>query len=178
MSRIGKKPVEILDGVKVSVQGNNVTVEGSKGKLQQAIPAEIAVKVEGKTVVFSRKSDEPNIRALHGLSRSLVNNMVIGVSQGYEKIMEIVGTGYRAKLEGKTLNLIVGYSHPVNYCIPEGITVAVEKNTTLKINGIDKQLVGAAAADIRRYYPPEPYKGKGIKFKGEHIRRKAGKSVS
>lgn len=178
MSRIGKKPVEIPSGVKVSAQGQTVQVEGPKGKLKRNLHPAISVKVEGNKVVFARKGDNPAERALHGLCRSLVHNMVEGVTQGFDKQMEIVGTGYRAKVEGKTLNIILGFSHPINYTIPEGITVSVEKNTILKINGADKEQVGAVAADIRRFYPPEPYKGKGIKFTGEYIRRKAGKTVA
>lgn len=178
MSRIGKKPIELASGIKVSVQGQNVLVEGPKGKLKRVIHPAIGVKVEGTKVVFARKGDSASEKALHGLSRSLVHNMVEGVTKGFEKQMEIVGIGYRAKVEGKVLNLILGFSHPVNFTVPEGITIAVEKNTILKINGIDKELVGAVAAEIRRFYPPEPYKGKGIKFVGEHIRRKAGKTVA
>lgn len=178
MSRIGKQPIEIPSGVKVAVQGNKVLVEGPKGKLEQQVHELLTVKVEENNVVLDRKGDLARDKALHGLFRSLVKNMVEGVSKGFEKNLEIIGTGYRAKVEGKSLSLVVGHSHPVNYPIPEGITVAVEKNTVLKINGIDKQKVGAVAADIRRFYPPEPYKGKGIKFRGEHILRKAGKSVA
>jgi len=178
MSRIGKKPIEIPSGIKVSVQGSTVFVEGPKGKIQQELHSSINVKVEENNIIVTRNGDESKDKALHGLSRSLVFNMVEGVEKGYEKKMEIVGTGYRAKVEGNSLNLVLGHSHPVNYSIPEGITVAVEKNTFLKVSGIDKQKVGAVAADIRRYYPPEPYKGKGIKFAGEQLLRKAGKRVA
>ena len=178
MSRIGKIPVVMPADVKAAVSGYSIKIEGPKGKLDCAFPEGINIKVEDKKIVISRKGDTSKEKAIHGLYRSLVNNMVIGVAKGFEKDMEIVGTGYRAKVEGKKLNLIVGHSHPINYEIPDGITVAVEKNTFLKVSGIDKQKVGAVAADIRAYYPPEPYKGKGIKFVGEHIRRKAGKSVA
>lgn len=178
MSRIGKVPIEFPSEVKIAVSGNTVKVEGPKGKLEQKFPEQISVKVDGNLVVVSRKGDTSRDKAFHGLIRSLVKNMVIGVSKGFEKKMEIVGTGYRAKVDGKKLNLVVGHSHPVNYSIPEGINVKIEKNTIINIDGPDKQLVGAVAADIRAYYPPEPYKGKGIKFSGEHIRRKAGKSVA
>ncbi len=178
MSRIGKMPIEIPTDVKVAVSGNVIKVEGPKGKLDREFPELVSVKVEEKSVVVSRSGDEAKDKAFHGLYRSLINNMVIGVSKGFEKQMEIVGTGYRAKVEGKKLNLVIGYSHPINFEIPEGITIVVEKNTKLNISGADKEKVGSAAADIRAYYPPEPYKGKGIKFVGEHIRRKAGKSVT
>lgn len=178
MSRIGKQPIEVPSEVKVAVSGQNIKIEGPKGKLEETLPEILSVKVEGSQIVVSRTGETSREKAFHGLFRSLINNMVEGVSKGFEKNMEIVGTGYRAKVDGKKLNLVIGYSHPVNYAIPEGITIAVEKNTNLKINGADKQKVGAVAADIRRYYPPEPYKGKGIKFAGEHIRRKAGKSVA
>lgn len=178
MSRIGKKPIEIPGGVKVAVTGQSVQVEGPKGKLKREIHPAIGVKVEGNKVIFTPKQEGGSSKALHGLSRSLVNNMVHGVTHGYEKTMEIVGTGYRAKIEGKVLNITLGFSHPINFNIPEGITIGVEKNVMLKVTGIDKELVGAVSAEIRRYYPPEPYKGKGIKFVGEHIRRKAGKTVA
>lgn len=178
MSRIGKKPIEIPSGVKVSVQGQTVSVEGPKGKLKRDLHPAISAKVEGNKVVVARKGDNAAEKALHGLCRSLLNNMIEGVAKGYEKQLEIVGIGYRAKVEGKVLNITLGFSHPINYNIPEGITISVEKNTILKIVGADKELVGAVAADLRRYYPPEPYKGKGIKYIGEHIRRKAGKTVA
>ncbi len=178
MSRIGKQPITIPSEVKVAVSGNKIKVEGPKGKLEKSFPELVGVKVESNKIVVSRSGDTAREKAFHGLYRSLINNMVLGVLNGFEKKMEIVGTGYRAKVEGKELNLVIGYSHPVNYAIPEGITVVVDKNTNLKVSGIDKHLVGAVAADIRSYYPPEPYKGKGIKFEGEHVRRKAGKSVA
>lgn len=176
MSRIGKMPVPIPSGVKVSLDGTEVKVQGPKGSLSQNMPARISVAVEAEQVVVTRPTDEKDDRALHGLVRSLINNMVIGVTQGFSKVLEINGVGYRAEISGKTLTMALGYSHPVVYELPEGIEAEVEKQTKVIVKGIDKQLVGSAAAKIRSFRKPEPYKGKGIKYADEHIVRKAGKA--
>jgi len=178
MSRIGKKPVPIPDGVKVSVNGGVLVAEKGKAHLEQPIPAGIRVRVEEeqKQVVVERETDSRQHRALHGLMRALAANMVKGVSEGFEKRLEIVGVGYNAKLQGKTLVLQVGFTHPVNYPIPEGIEIQVPEPTKIVVRGADKQKVGQVAAEIRRIKPPEPYKGKGIRYEGEVIRRKVGKT--
>jgi large subunit ribosomal protein L6 len=176
MSRIGKMPIAIPSGVKVSLDGATVKVQGPKGTLSQDLPQRIPVAIEAEQVVVARPSDEKDDRALHGLVRSLINNMVVGVTQGFTKGLEINGVGYRAEVSGKTLTMALGYSHPVVYELPEGIEVEVEKQTRLTVKGIDKQLVGSAAAKIRSFRKPEPYKGKGIKYADEKIVRKAGKT--
>lgn len=176
MSRIGKQPVTIPSGVKVSLDGNKMTVNGPKGALSQELHERMAIAVETDQITVTRPSDEKQDCALHGLTRSLINNMVIGVTTGFERNLEINGVGYRAEVNGKVLTLSLGYSHPVVYELPEGITVDVEKQTKLSVKGIDKQLVGSAAAKIRSFRAPEPYKGKGIKYADEHILRKAGKA--
>lgn len=176
MSRIGKMPIAIPSGVKISLDGAEVKVQGPKGSLCQTMPDQIAVVVEAEQIVVNRPTEEKSVRALHGLVRSLINNMVIGVTVGFSKDLEINGVGYRAEVKGKTLTMALGYSHPVVYELPEGIEVEVEKQTKLTVKGIDKQLVGSAAAKIRSYRKPEPYKGKGIKYADEHIVRKAGKA--
>lgn len=177
MSRIGIKPIELPKNVKVQVSGARVNVEGPKGKLEYTVPRQIAVKVEGTTVSLSRENETRTVKALHGLSRSLINNMVEGVNTGFKKELEINGVGFKAAVKGKNLDLSVGFSHPVLLPIPEGVKVTVTENTQIAIEGTDKQVVGQFAAEIRSIYPPEPYKGKGIKYKGEIIRRKAGKTV-
>jgi len=178
MSRIGKKAIELP--AKVSVKfgtGGAVNVEGPKGKLAWTLPREITAKVEGSTVAFVRGNEDRKTRALHGLARALVNNMVRGVSEGFVKDLEIQGVGFKAAVKGSTLDLNLGFSHPILFQIPEGIKVTVAENTKIKIEGVDRQLVGQVAADIRSYYPPEPYKGKGVRYVGEHIVRKEGKTV-
>ncbi len=178
MSRIGKKPIELPEKVKVNVSGEGrVNVEGPKGKLQWTLPPQIKARVEGNQALIERSNETRQVRALHGLSRALINNMVQGVATGFVKDLEIHGVGFRSQVQGSTLNLSIGFSHPVLFPIPAGIKITVTDNTKLKIEGIDKHLVGQVAADIRRYYPPEPYKAKGIRFAGEQIRRKAGKTV-
>ena len=177
MSRIGNAPVVIPSGVDVQIQNAGVTVKGPKGTLSFTIPAQIKVEQKDGTILFSRDTDIRSVRALHGLARSLVNNMVLGVTQGFTKQLEIRGVGYRAKVQGNNLDLSLGFSHPVLYPIEKGIDVKVENNTKITVSGIDKQRVGAVAADIRAYYPPEPYKGKGIRYVNEQVRKKAGKSV-
>lgn len=176
MSRIGKMPVVIPDGVKIEMVGDRMKVTGPKGSLEQAVRSEIKVDIGESEVVMTRPDDRPDTRALHGLTRALLNNMVIGVTQGYEKTLEIHGVGYRAKMEGKTLSLQLGHSHPVTVPAPEGIEFSVEGNTTIKVVGIDKQQVGQAAAQVRAWRKPEPYKGKGIRYSNEYVRRKAGKA--
>ena len=177
MSRIGKQPVSIPAKVKVEVRGTNVFVEGPKGKLQQAIPGRVTATVEKDKVVVSRDGDDAQAKALHGLTRSLINNMVKGVSEGYVKKLEIHGVGFKAAVKGKQVDLSLGFSHPILFNIPDQIKVTVDENTKLTIEGPDKQVVGQAAAEIRSYYPPEPYKGKGVRYAGEHIVRKEGKTV-
>jgi len=177
MSRIGKQPIAIPAKVKVEVKGQNVSVEGPKGKLKWELPRRTSLKVEGPNVVVSRDGDDAQAKALHGLSRALVNNMVKGVSDGFSKKLEIQGVGFKAAVTGKVVNLSLGFSHPVNYNIPEQIKVTVEENTKLTIEGPDKALVGKVASEIRAYYPPEPYKGKGVRYAGERVERKEGKTV-
>lgn len=178
MSRIGNKVVEIPDKVKVSV-GNDgaVAVEGPKGKLNWQLPREISAKVEDNKVTVARAAETRSVKALHGLARSLVNNMVQGVSSGFTKNLEIEGVGFKANVQGQILNLALGFSHPIVFPIPKDIKIVVTDNTKIAIAGIDKKVVGQVAADIRRYYPPEPYKGKGVRYAGEVIRRKEGKTV-
>lgn len=176
MSRIGKLPVAIPAGVKIALDGNTMTVTGPKGTLSQKLNDRMTIAVETDKINVSRPTDSKQDSALHGLTRALINNMVIGVTAGFQKDLEINGVGYRAEISGKQLTLSLGYSHPVVYPLPEGIDVEVEKQTKLSVKGIDKQLVGAAAAKIRSFRKPEPYKGKGIKYADEHIVRKAGKA--
>ena len=178
MSRIGKKAVLIPKGVKVTIDGSSVLVEGQKGKLDYVLPLGISAKVENDSVKIQRQTDTKNQKALHGLARSLINNMVKGVMEGYTKELEVVGVGYRAQVTGKTLELYLGFTHSVKYNIPEGVTVETPKPNQIIIKGTDKARVGEAAAEIRHFYPPEPYKGKGIKYVGEYIRRKVGKAVA
>lgn len=176
MSRVGKQPVAVPSGVTVSINGQNVEVKGPKGTLNLDVPAPISVAQEENTIVVTRPDDHRKNRSLHGLSRSLVNNMIIGVTEGYTINMEIFGVGYRVALKGKNLEFALGYSHPVLIEAPEGITFAVDGNTKFSITGIDKQQVGQIAANIRRLRKDDPYKGKGIRYKGEQIRRKVGKT--
>ncbi len=176
MSRIGNNPIPLPAGVEVSVTGQTVTVKGPKGTLTQVIDPRITVTVDDGVVTVSRADDERQSRALHGLSRALIANMVTGVAEGYRKELQAVGVGYRAALKGKTLELQVGFSHPVQIDAPEGIDFEVPEPTKIIVSGIDKQKVGQVASDIRRVRPPEPYKGKGIRYAGEQVRRKAGKA--
>jgi large subunit ribosomal protein L6 len=176
MSRIGKRPIDLPAGVEVKVDGAQVTVKGPKGTLSRLIPADMTVTVDGPVVTVTRPSEETRHKALHGLSRSLVANMVEGVSKGYEKKLELHGVGYKAEPKGKGVNLVVGLSHKVQFDAPEGIALICSTPTDLKIEGIDKELVGQVAAEIRAVRPPEPYKGKGIRYQGEQVRRKAGKT--
>jgi len=176
MSRIGNLPVAIPNGVKIAFEGNRMTVDGPKGSLAQELHERMKISVEDERVVVSRPSENKKDIALHGLTRALINNMVVGVAQGFQKQLEISGVGYRAEVSGQVLTLSLGYSHPVVYEVPQGISVEVEKQTKLTIKGIDKQLVGSTAAKIRSFREPEPYKGKGIKYADERIVRKAGKA--
>ena len=178
MSRIGKKPVQIPAGVKITVTARIVRVEGPKGQLSLELPRSIDAAVAEQQLVVSRSDDGLKSHALHGLTRTLLGNLVLGVTQGFKKQLEIEGLGYRAQVQGKTLNLQCGFSHPVLFAIPDGITIETPKPTQVVVNGIDKQLVGQVAADIRSIAPPEPYKGKGIRYLGEVIRRKAGKAAA
>jgi large subunit ribosomal protein L6 len=176
MSRIGRMPVAIPSGVDVTIDGRQVTVKGPKGTLSLAVVEPIEVKQADGTLTVSRPSDEGEIRALHGLSRSLIANMVTGVTDGYSKTLEIVGVGYRVQARGKDLEFALGYSHPVPISPPEGITFRVETPTRLVVEGIDKQQVGEVAANLRKLRKPDPYKGKGVRYQGEQIRRKVGKA--
>jgi large subunit ribosomal protein L6 len=177
MSRIGNMPIELPSGVKVDINGSDVTVSGTKGKLVQRFHNDILVRKEDSTLYVERPSDSRQHRSLHGLTRALLNNMVIGVSDGYRRKLEIVGVGYRAELKGKNLVLNVGYSHQVEVLPPDNLSFEVEdRGKTIFVTGIDKQVVGEICAQIRKVRPPEPYKGKGIRYEGEYVRRKAGKA--
>jgi large subunit ribosomal protein L6 len=177
MSRIGKAPVNLPSGVEVSVAERTITVKGPKGTLSRELPGEIEVSVDGGVLTCTRPNDERRNRAQHGLTRSLVNNMVLGVTEGFKKNLEIIGVGYRAEAQGPSaLRLNLGFSHPVNVTAPEGITFEVPVPTQIVVNGIDKEVVGQVAADIRSIRKPEPYKGKGVRYAGERVLRKAGKA--
>ena len=176
MSRVGKRAIPIPSGVTVNLSETDVQVKGPKGELSCAIPAGITAKVEDERLVFERPDDSKPARANHGLARALANNMIVGVSEGFVKRLEIEGVGYRADVKGKSLNLLLGFSHPVEMPIPEGLKVSVDQNTKVAIEGADKQTVGQFAADVRALRPPEPYKGKGVRYEDEHIRRKVGKA--
>lgn len=177
MSRIGKQPITIPEKVKIEVKGQKIQVEGPKGKLNWELPGRTSLKIEGTTINVTRQGEDKQSRALHGLSRALINNMVKGVSDGFLKKLEINGVGFKAAVTGKTITMSLGYSHPIVYDIPEQIKIVVEENTKILIEGPDKQLVGKVASELRSYYPPEPYKGKGVKYSDEKIVRKEGKTV-
>jgi large subunit ribosomal protein L6 len=176
MSRIGRKSIPVPAGVDVTITGQTVKVKGPKGELSHTVAEPITVQQEGGELIVNRPNDERRAKELHGLSRTLVANMIIGVTEGYKKTLEIAGTGYRVTAKGKDLEFALGFSHPVPVTAPAGITFAVERPTVFSVAGIDKQLVGEVAANIRKIRPPEPYKGKGVKYQGEVIRRKAGKA--
>jgi large subunit ribosomal protein L6 len=176
MSRIGRKPIPVPTGVDVTIDGNSVRVKGPQGELSRVLHRDMVVRREDDQIVVERPSDEPQHRSLHGLSRTLVANMIDGVTTGYKKTLEIVGVGYRAENRPFGLNLALGYSHPIEYRAPEGIRLNAASPTVVEVTGIDKEVVGQVAAEIRSLRPPEPYKGKGIKYQGEVIRRKAGKA--
>lgn len=175
MSRVGKKPIIVPSGVEVTINGNVVTVKGPKGTLTREFNSELTIKKEENEIVIERPNDLPAVRAIHGTTRALINNMVVGVSHGFRKTLNLVGVGYRAAAKGKGLELALGYSHPVVIDEVAGITFTVEKNTTIHIDGIEKDVVGQVAADIRAKRAPEPYKGKGVKYSDEVVRRKEGK---
>lgn len=176
MSRVGNKPIPIPDKTKVTFKDGTVTVQGKNGTLSQAVHSEIDLKIEKDQINVVMVEENRGTRALQGLTRSLVNNMIVGVSTGFERVLEINGIGYRAEAKGKSIIFNLGYSHPIDFLLPEGITATVEKNNIVKISGIDKQLLGQTAARIRQLRPPEPYKGKGVKYAEEYIQRKAGKT--
>ena len=177
MSRIGKQPIAIPAKVKVEIKGGNVSVEGPRGKLGFALPKWTSAKVDAGQVLVAREGDDAEAKALHGLSRALINNMVKGVSEGFVKKLEINGVGFKAAISGKIITLNLGYSHPITYAIPEQIKITIEENTKITIEGPDRQVVGVVASEIRSFYPPEPYKGKGVKYSDEKITRKEGKTV-
>ncbi|MBI4335150.1 MAG: 50S ribosomal protein L6 [Candidatus Omnitrophica bacterium] len=178
MSRIGKKSIQIPSGVKLNVTGCKVAVEGPKGRLDYTLPADFKTELKDGRLTVLRPSDSKKDMSLHGLARSMINNMIKGVTEGFVKTMEIQGVGYRAQLQGKTLVMQLGFTHAVNFQIPDGIVIEVPKPTDIIVRGIDKQKVGQAASNIRSYYKPEPYKGKGIRYTGEYVRKKAGKAVA
>ena len=176
MSRIGNRAIEVPKGVELRVEGDELSVKGPKGTLTKQLPGAIEMTIDDGKVRFARSADDTKTPALHGLARALVNNMVTGVTTGFQRDLEIQGVGYRASTSGNTLNLQLGFSHPVAMPVPEGLSVSVEANTTIRIQGIDKQQVGQFAADVRSLRPPEPYKGKGVRYAGEYVRRKVGKT--
>ena len=177
MSRIGKKPIPVPPGVKVAVEGSTVRAEGPKGKLSQSIPSSLSVTMESNVLTVVRSSDHRTVRALHGLTRSLLANMVAGVKDGFERKLEIVGIGYRCQVQGKALQLALGYSHPIVFPLPEGIQAEVDRQVAITLRGADKALLGQTAAKLRALRKPDPYKGKGIKYADEVIRRKVGKKA-
>lgn len=177
MSRVGKKPIALPDKVQVDVRGSEVTVKGPKGELRRSFHSDMDIALEDGILTVDRPTDHRNHRAMHGLTRALLANMVVGVSEGFSKSLEIVGTGYRAEMQGEKLVLYLGYSHPIEFVPPDGISFEVPRGgRSVNVQGIDKELVGEIAARIRRQRPPEPYKGKGVRYQGEYVRRKAGKA--
>jgi large subunit ribosomal protein L6 len=178
MSRIGRKPIPLVKGVKIEKKDGTIKMTGPKGDLSAKVPSSISIEISENEILVKRPSDEKKIRALHGTWRALLNNMIKGVSEGYARKLEIVGVGYKAEMKGKKLQLALGYSHPILFEAPNGIKLEVPIPTNILISGIDKQLVGQVAAKLRSFRPPEPYKGKGVKYEGEYIRRKAGKAAA
>ena len=176
MSRIGRKPVTVPKGVTLQLEGNSVAVKGPRGELRRSLHPDMQIALDKDQFTVARPSEEKRHKALHGLTRTLVQNMVDGVSKGFSKTLEIQGVGYKAEAKPYGVNLVVGYSHPVKYEAPKGIKISVDNNTVVKIEGADKEMVGQVAAELRSVRPPEPYKGKGIRYQGEHVRRKAGKT--
>ena len=177
MSRVGSKTIEVPDKVKVAIADNHVAVEGPKGKLEMDMPSRTSVSQEENILSVARDGDDREAKAMHGLGRSLLNNMVVGVSEGFVKKLEINGVGFKALVSGNTLTMNLGYSHPIKYDLPDQVTVSVDKDTRVTIEGPDKQKVGLVAAELRGFYPVEPYKGKGVRYADEHVRRKEGKTV-
>ena len=178
MSRIGEKPIELPKNIKASIDLNRIMIEGPKGKLSMKIHHRLKAEIKNDKMIISRKTNSKLDKSLHGLNRTLVANMIKGVIEGYQKELEVHGVGFRAKVQGKQLNMQLGFSHPINYEIPEDITIETPKPTSIIVKGIDKAKVGDVAAEIRGFYKPEPYKGKGIRYKGEYIRRKVGKTIA
>jgi large subunit ribosomal protein L6 len=178
VSRVGRKPIPIVKGVTVTNKDGNVVVKGPKGELSATLHPDITIEINQSEVLVIRHADDGAHRALHGLWRALIQNMISGVTQGYARKLEIVGVGYRAEMRGKKLQLMLGYSHPILFGPPDGVTLEAPTQTSVLVSGIDKQLVGLVAAKIRSFRPPEPYKGKGVKYEGEYIRRKAGKAAA
>lgn len=178
MSRIGKKPIEIPENVKIETSNNTVFVEGPKGRLSYKLPEGIFIEIESRRLNVGRKNDSKILKSLHGLARSLIFNMIKGITEGYQKELEIIGVGYKAQVKENSLILNLGFSHPVNFPIPEDIKITTPKPTEIIVSGIDKQRVGQIASDIRKISPPEPYKGKGIRYKGEIVRKKLGKQAT
>jgi large subunit ribosomal protein L6 len=176
LSRIGKLPIPVPGAVKVALEPGHVTVEGPKGKLERTLPSEITLRLDDGHIICERPSDDYKHRALHGLVRSLVANMITGVNEGYTKYLELVGVGYRVAKQGDEITLSLGFSHPIKFKPPAGVTIEVQDQTKFSVTGIEKEAVGQVAADIRRFRPPEPYKGKGVMYRGEKVRRKAGKA--
>ncbi|MCH2382409.1 MAG: 50S ribosomal protein L6 [Verrucomicrobia bacterium] len=177
MSRVGSKTIEVPDKVKVAIADNHVAVEGPKGKLEMDMPSRTSVSQEENILSVARDGDDREAKAMHGLGRSLLNNMVVGVSEGFVKKLEINGVGFKALVSGNTVTMNLGYSHPIKYDLPDQVTVSVDKDTRVTIEGPDKQKVGLVAAELRGFYPVEPYKGKGVRYADEHVRRKEGKTV-
>lgn len=177
MSRVGSKLIEVPDKVKVAIADNHVAVEGPKGKLEMDMPGRTSISQEGNILTVARDGDDREARAMHGLGRSLLNNMVVGVAEGYVKKLEINGVGFKALVNGNTVTMNLGYSHPIKYDLPDQVKVTVDKDTNVTIEGPDKQKVGLVAAELRGFYPVEPYKGKGVKYADERVRRKEGKTV-
>jgi len=178
VSRVGKKPIHIGSGIKIQKSDSVVTVTGPKGELSATVHPDIGVEIQSDAIVVTRPSDQKQYRALHGLWRALLQNMVTGVTDGYSRKLELVGVGFRAELKGKSLQLLLGFSHPVLFRPPEGVVIEVPTPTAISVSGIDKQLIGLVAAKIRSFRPPEPYKGKGVRYEGEIVRRKAGKAAA
>ncbi|KJJ84338.1 Ribosomal protein L6, subgroup [Candidatus Omnitrophus magneticus] len=178
MSRIGKRPIEILSGVKASLKGNTIAIESSGKTCEYKVPDKFKIVIENNKILITRPSDIVKDRTMHGTIRSLIQSMIIGVKTGFQKKLEIQGVGYKAIMKGKVLELEIGKSHPIKYETPVGITIQAPTQTSIVVSGIDKQKVGAVAAEIRQFYPPEPYKGKGIRYVGEYVRKKEGKSVA
>lgn len=178
MSRIGKKPIAITKGVKIETKDGVIRVKGPKGELEVTVPPSISVVVKDQEIVLARSSDEKSQKALHGTWRAHLHNMILGVTEGFQRKLEIVGVGYKAEIKGKKIQLVLGYSHPILFEPPAGITIQVPVPTGIIVSGIDKQVVGQVAAKLRSFRPPEPYKGKGVKYEGEYVRRKAGKAAA
>ncbi len=177
MSRIGKMPIDIPEKIKVRLENKTVYVDGGKGKLEWKYPETIDVELQEKQIIVKRRDEQKPSLALHGMTRAIINNMIVGLSEGFSKTLDIVGVGYRAEAKGKELVLQLGYSHPINFPLPEGIEAKVDKQTRIVISGYDKQLVGEVAAEVRDLRPPEPYKGKGVRYADEHVKQKVGKAA-